>query len=322
MSTKLNTPTSKPAPMPSGAAWAYTHRGYAFRSSLRRLSQSRFGTLLTLLMLGITLALPAAMLFLLDDAGRLPIDTDKGQSLTAYLNPSVPDLDGAALASDIARRANVQSTDYISRAEALETFRDHAEVGTALDVLETNPLPGAIIVYPLLEGQGKEALERLATELESLPRIELVQMDLLWVDRLTAVFNLARQLFSILALLLAATALIVIGNTVRLEMLKGRREMEVAQLLGARKRFVLRPFLYLGTLYGMLGGLFAVLIALLLHGLLREPVSHLARTYGSTYELATPGIGIIFPLLASIAVMALIVAWITAVWRYRNTAPE
>jgi len=303
----------------SGPAWSYTHRGYALRRGFSRLTQSRIGTFLTLIMLGVTLALPAVMLFLLDDADRLPVDTEKGQSITAYLNPSVPDLDGAALAADIARRASVISTDYISRTEALETFREHAEVGPALEVLETNPLPGAIIVYPHIDGQGKEALTRLAAELEGLPRVDLVQMDLVWVDRLTAVFTLAKKLASLLGLLLAATALIVIGNTVRLEMLKGRREMEVAQLLGAKRGFVLRPFLYLGSLYGLLGGAFAILIALTLHSLLKSPVSELARAYGSTYSLSTPGNGIIMPLLALITVLALLVAWITALWRYRGT---
>jgi len=306
----------------AGPGWSYSHRGYALRRSLQQLTHSRAGSLLTLLMLGVTLALPAIILFLLADAGQIPLDTEKGQSLTLYLNPALPDLEGAELAADIARRAAVKSTDYISRAEALATFSEHAEVGDALAVLESNPLPGAIVVYPNLDGQGQDAAQRLATDLKKLPAVELVQQDLVWVERLAAVLALARQLMMVLGTMLAATALIVIGNTVRLEMLRQRREMEVTRLLGAKRRFVLRPFLYLGTLYGLLGASTAVLLAMLLHSLLRAPVQRLADAYGSGFRLSVPQIGNIMPFLISITLLALLVAWITALWRFRKLQPE
>lgn len=304
--------------LPSGSAWSYTHRGYAFKRAWQQLKQSRLGTFLTLLMLGITLALPAIFLFLLIDADRVPLGADNGKSLTVYLNPAVPDLDGAELAADIALRASVAATDYISREEALTTFQEHAEVNNAIDVLESNPLPGAIIVYPHPDAQSQEALAILASELEKLPRVDVVQMDLVWVERLAAVLELGKKLISFLGLLLVATALIVIGNTVRLEMLRQRREMEVTELLGARRGFVIRPFLYLGALYGALGSLIAVIIAVLLHSLLTPSIQRLASAYGSSFELTSPGISTIAPYVAGFTILGLIIAFTTSLWRHHQ----
>lgn len=302
----------------SGPAWSYTHRGYALKRAWQQLKQSRLGTFLTMMMLGITLALPAIFLFLFIDAERVPLDTDNGKSLTVYLNPKVPDLDGAELATDIALRATVAATDYISRDEALATIQEHAELDDAMGVLESNPLPGAIIVYPHPDAQSRDALSLLANDLESLPRVDLVQMDLIWVERLAAVMELAKRLITFLGVLLAATALIVIGNTVRLEMLRQRREMEVSELLGARRAFVIRPFLYLGAIYGALGSFVAVVFALLLHSLLGPSVKRLASAYGSPFELTPPSITIIIPYIIGFMLLGLFIALTTSLWRYRQ----
>lgn len=271
-------------------SWSYTHRGYALLHSFRQLSRSRFATLLTLAVLGIAMTLPVVFLFLSDDIQQIPIDIGRGQSLTLYLDPTVSDLDGAAIAAEIEKRAAVASIDYVSRDEALATFQAHTEFEGALELLNENPLPAAIVVYPDTANQNSAAIELLAKQLTALPNVERVQFDLQWVERLEAVVSLGRISVLVLAVLLTLTALMVIGNTIRLEMLRRARETEVARLLGATQRFVSRQFIYLGALYGLLGGIIAVLSAIGIQHIMNQPIKRLAAAYGSQFSLSPPSL--------------------------------
>lgn len=274
----------------SRARWHYGPRGHALHRSLHQLRARPLSTLTTLLALGITLALPALVLFTADTIAELGSRTVGGESLTLYLDPSLDDLDGATLAAALAERADVSGTRYISRDEALATFRERSDVDEALDVLGDNPLPGAIVVRAERSGDGRAASESggdgdgadlaaLADELGALPGVERVQLDLRWVQRLRAVLALAQRLAALLAAFLMLSALLVITNTVRLELARRRDELELARLLGGSGAFIYRPLFYTAALYGLLGGLLAAAFALAALSFLAGPAAELARLY-------------------------------------------
>ena len=296
-------PNALADPTPARRRWAYGRRGYALAQSLGQLRARPLASALTLLALGVTLALPALVLFCagaLDELGGRALE---GESVTAYLDPGTADADGAALAESLRDRRDVRDTRHVTRAEALATFRENSDVGDALDALGANPLPGAVIVYP---GVGSSATggggaddpgdglvdeartRRLARELEALPGVERVQVDLLWVQRLRAALELARRVAILLGGFLVLTALLVITNTIRLELARRRRELDVSRLLGASGLFLYRPVFYTGILYGLLGGLLACAFALLALQLLRGPAGELAALYGSAFRLPLP----------------------------------
>ncbi|MGQ7846828.1 permease-like cell division protein FtsX [Granulosicoccus sp. 3-233] len=272
----------------AGPRWTYTKRGYALAQSLRQLKRHKFASLITLLVLGITLALPVMLLFASSALQQLSSRSIDGESLTAYLQESVSDLDGAALAVQWASMEGVRDTRYISRDEALAVFRENSDIGAAIDALGSNPLPGAIIVFPDGNILRAGAVESLAATLRQNEAVERVQFDLRWIRRLQAVVSLIQLVGGLLALFLTLTALLVIGNTIRLELLRRRSEMEVASLLGAGSFFMNRPILYIGALYGLLGGVVASIIAVIAFNAIKQPADDLSSLYESTFRLSHP----------------------------------
>lgn len=266
----------------------YTQRGYALRQSLKQFKRYKFASTTTLIVLGITLALPIILLFAGNALQQLGTRNLEGESLTAYLQTDLSDLQGAQLAEDWLGRPGIRSTRYISQDEALSLFREKSDIGEAISILGTNPLPGAIMVFPDSNALSSGRVDNLLAELQALPSVNRIQMDLRWVKRLQAVVALIQLVGGLLAGFLTLTALLVIGNTIRLELLRRRSEMEVANLLGASRAFMNRPILYTGALYGFLGGLVACFIALLSFYAIREPAHELSSLYESSFQLLMP----------------------------------
>ena len=272
-----------------GPRWSYGARGHALFRSLRQLTARPLASTATLLALGVVLALPALLLFSVGVLDALAARTVGGESLTLYLDPATDDLEGAALTREIADRPGIDRTRYISRDEALATFRENSDVGDALDALGANPLPGAVVVHPDVANLDDVTIGALARSLEALPDVERVQIDLDWVRRLAAAVALIGRIGTLAGGFLVLTALLVITNTIRLELARRRAELEVSHLLGASGLFVHRPTLYTGALYGFLGGLVACVLALVALLLVRAPATELARLYGSGFRLPLPG---------------------------------
>lgn len=272
----------------SGRRWTYSRRGYALAQSLRQLKRHKLASIGTLLVLGITLSLPVILYFASATLASLSQRSIQGESLTAYLTSTVSDLDGAQLANDWLARPGIDHTEYVSRDQALAMLGEATDIRDAIEALGTNPLPGSIIIYPAENAQNPSQIESLAKAVRELPQVDQVQLDLRWVKRLNAVVSLVKWIGGLLAGFLTLTALIVIANTIRLELSRRRAEMEVASLLGATNGFVNRPILYTGALYGFLGGLAACTIALITLNAIRSPADDLSSLYQSSFTLSMP----------------------------------
>ena len=155
--------------------------------------------------------------------------------------------------------------------------------GAALDALEENPLPHALVVRPT--GDSREQIEALADDLAELDETDLVQVDTAWVERMRAMLLLVARAVDLATVLLALAVVLVIGNTIRLEINNRRTEIEVVKLVGGSDAFIRRPFLYMGLCYGLSGGLLAMLTIVLSLFALAGPTRALAGLYGSSFEL-------------------------------------
>lgn len=296
----------------TGPRYAYSAHGYAWRRTLSTLAARPLSSSLSLAVLGLVLALPILLFFVAAALETTRGDNDGGgATLTAYLDIALNDLDGAALSAQLAQRAGIQSTRYISRDEALATFQAESDLGDALELLDENPLPGAIVIVPERTTNGAAPIQALADSLGALDTIDEIRYDLQWVERLHAVASLLRIAALLLAGFLTLTALLVIANTIRLELLARRAEQEVCHLLGASTRFTHRPFVYAGLVYGVIGGLLATGMALLAFGILKAPADQLASLYGSDAGLHWPaGTQLaLFPVAG--ALLGLLGAWVT-----------
>lgn len=295
----------------AGPRWSYRHRGYALAQALQQLKQQRLASLTTLMVLGIALALPTLLLFVSVTLHSLASRSLEGESLTLYLNPSIDALAGAALADQLRTRADVRETRFISPEQALETLQRESDLGDAVNALGTNPLPAAIVVFPDVDAITRDStmaltVDALVDEFSTTPSVARVQVDLRWVRRLQAVVELIRVVGGLLGAFLLLTALLVIGNTIRLELLKRQREQEVATLLGASRYFLNRPMLYTGAMYGLLGGLIGILLAIAALLLIRQPAMELANLYDSAFSLPMPSISLMALVLAISTLLGLL----------------
>jgi len=299
-----------------GSRWSYTHRGYALTQSVRQLRERSWATLTTLFVLGTTLALPAVFWFGSASLSSLINRSVGEESITLYLSLRVDDLTGAKLATEWRDLNSVRNTTYVSRSEALALFQEQNDLDDAIAALGANPLPGAVIVYPEIDPAASgdatvAAVEDLAKRFAGLNAVERVQVDLDWVRRLQSALTLFRVIVSMLAGLLTLTALLVIGNTVRLELLRRQREMEVSTLLGASRSFLNRPILYTGTLYGLLGGAVAAVLATVAYSFIKTPADQLAAQYASSFRLALPSGGQFLTIIAIATALGFLGAIVT-----------
>jgi len=269
-------------------AWLARHL-QTLVGSLGRLSQQPIATALTVLVMGIALALPACLDVLVRNAQAAGGSWDRALDVSVYLKQSVDADSAARLADKLRQRSDVKAVQLIKADEALQEFREHSGFGEALAALSNNPLPHTLVVTPAENGASPTALATLRDELGKLSEVEVVQLDTDWVQRYLAMLDTVRRLVTMVAVLLAVGVVVIVGNTIRLDIQNRRDEIEVTKLVGGSDAFVRRPFLYCGVWYGLGGGLLAWLVVTVAVALLAGPVQRIAGLYGSTFNLSGLG---------------------------------
>ncbi len=261
-----------------------------FFYSLGQLTRTPVATFLTVAVIGITLALPAGLYVAIENVQRLASGWEDNGQISLFLKQDVPGAAIEKLADKIRRLPAVSWVDYVSREAALTEFKRLSGFGEALNALERNPLPAVLVVHPAATHAHPDKLQALLKDLRRFNEVDIAQIDLDWVRRLHAMLELARQGVLILAAGLAIAVLLIIGNTIRLAVLNRRDEIEITKLIGGTNAFIRRPFLYTGTLQGLLGALLAWLLVGLGLLLLADPINDLAGLYGSRFEAENLGI--------------------------------
>ena len=288
----------------------------ALFGTLGQLARAPVATALTLAVLGVTLALPTTLYVALDNLGRLGGDMQRGAQLSLFLKRSLGEDEALRLAQQLRAMREVASVDYISRAAALEEFRRLSGFGAALEALRDNPLPAVLVVRPVSDDPA--AAEELRERLAALPGVELAELDLAWLKRLAAILDIAERAILILAGLLGAAVLLIVGNTTRLAVISRRDEIEVIGLVGGTAAFIRRPFLYSGLLQGFVAGLLAWLLVALSVWLVSGPVEQLTSLYGTPAGLRGLGLGGGLMLAVAGAALGWLGARVAVGWQLRR----
>ena len=309
---QANTATAGPR---SGVGiWLDQHL-YSFVASLGRVLRRPWTTLLTIGVMAVALALPLGLGLALDNLRHFAGNVEQSREIDLFLKPDVAALRAQAIASELGGRADVAKVELRTPEQGLAEFRARSGLGEALDALEENPLPFLLVITP------KEKYPTLVAMLERLPETGLLQHDAAWRERLEGWLGFGARLAWVLAALFGLGALLVVGNTVRLDIQSRREEIGVLQLLGATDGFIRRPFIYLGAWYGLAaGGLALGLLAAAAYAL-RAPLQALANSYGSGFVL-----GGLDPLRAACFLLAATVigwlgAWLVTGHFLRQTRP-
>ena len=302
------------------ASWALLHVSTAI-AALVRLARHPFASLMTILVIAVTLALPSAMHLLIKNAQSVSATWDSALDFSIYLQADTSINDARRLADLIQQRADVEQVTLISSDEALAEFRDQSGFGEALDHLTVNPLPHTLVVRPGSAGTAV-MISLLHEELGNLPEADIVQVDTEWVRRFHAILDILQRSIAIGAALLGAAIIVIIGNTIRLDIQNRHEEIEVTKLIGASDAFVRRPFLYSGLWYGLGGGLFA--LALVRYGLyaIEAPVTRLAGLYNSPFSILALDLAESLLIICAGATLGLAGSWVAAARHMRRIEPR
>lgn len=253
-------------------------------ASLGRLARAPFSSLTTMLVIGITLALPAALHLGVRNVQGLSGGWESAVDFSVFFVMDIDEAAARTLGELIVSRADIESLEFVSADAARDQFSNDPVFAATLASLETNPLPHGLIVRPKAT-LSQASIDALRSDLANLPEIDRVQLDTDWVQRFNAMLSLIERAVQIFAGLLAVAILIIIGNTIRLDIQNREQEIVVTKLVGASNGFVRRPFLYTGFCYGLAGGLLALVLVWIMLSLLDDPVQQLAGLYATGYEL-------------------------------------
>jgi len=258
--------------------------------SLGRLWSHPFATLLTILVIGIALALPACLHVLVQNVRVASGGWSNALDISVYMKPAATLEQAKQAAERVRKRRDVESVTLIEADAALAEFRRGSGFGEALDALKSNPLPHALVVRPAEGFRDPAQVGTLSAELRAFEGVDIVQLDTAWVSRFNAILDVVRRVVLLAVGLFALGVLVIVGNTIRLDIENRRDEIEVTKLVGGSDAFVRRPFLYNGVWYGLGGGLVAWLIVTVVIAVLGEPVQRIAGLYGSRFSLAGLGL--------------------------------
>ena len=305
---------------PAVEAWLARH-AQTFLGSLGRLIRHPLATAMTVAVIAVALALPLLLNVLLQNTRMLSSHWNQAFDVSVYLTRKADADRAQALAKQLRARPDVAAVRVITADQALAEFRDSSGFGKALDALESNPLPNTLVVTPTVTASTVQATTALKTSIEAQRDVDAVQLDTDWVQRLNAMLEVVRRVLWLFGGLLGLSVVLVVGNTIRLDILNRSAEIEVMKLVGATDGFARRPFLYSGVWYGFAGGLGAVVVIAVAVALLGAPLEHLASLYGSQFHLTGLRFGSVVRILGLSIALGWLGSWIAATRHIRAVEP-
>ena len=267
------------------ATWLRHHR-LEMKRSIRELFEAPAASLMTITVLAVALALPVAFHTTLKNTEQLASNMDKASRITLFLKLGSNDVEVQKLAINLSLRQDIVDIETITPEQGLKEFEERSGFGDSLEYLDNNPLPYVLIVTPSSRYESADNAATLLQEFSKLRLVDKAQLDLEWIKRLQAIMELSRRGIEALNILFALAVILVVGNTIRLSIHSRKDEIKVVKLVGATNGFIRRPFLYSGIWFGLGGAIVAWLMLVFALNFLEQPVSELARAYGSEFALS------------------------------------
>jgi len=290
--------------------------------SLGKLYRTPFATVFTLLMIAVALALPAILYVLLNNVHSITQKWDDAGQISIFLPTQTSEVAIQQLQEKLSNHSQIESLEYLPAARALEEFSKRSDFGELLKGLPDNPLPPTLIVTPVRSAKHSDALHKLKKEFLAFDNVEQVQLDMQWLQRLQAITEIIRRIITAIGIMLGLSVLLVVGNSIRLDIENRRAEIEVTKLIGGSDRFIRRPFLYGGIWFGFLGGLLALLLIFIVLFAVRPATQELVNLYSSDFKLLLPTFKQSILLLASSIFLGLLGSWIAVGHRIAKIQPS
>ncbi len=285
---------------------------YSFFSSLGTLLSHRIGTIMTVLVLGIAMVLPLGLYVAMNNLHGVDLQAEEWGAITVLIKPSVSETEVMEFMQVVEDRSDATAT-AITPQQGMEEFSQASGFGSALEVLESNPLPWVLLVTP--QAKSEQALpglvKNLGLWLESSEIVDSVQLDYKWLQRLAGLLALGNAIVSILSVMFSLAVVVVIANTIRMDVANRSDEIEVLSLVGAGNGFIRQPFLYSGFWYGLMGAGVALVLLNLCLGYLQTPLESLLDAYGNTFVVRGLGFSKALLVLSVGGLLGFLGAWIS-----------
>jgi cell division transport system permease protein len=267
-----------------------------------------FTSVFTILTIAVVLLLPTLLHMGLNSAQTASSNLASNFNVTLFLKRDVSEPKALDLRQRLEKYGEIRSVKYISAAQGLKEFASRTGLGTAVDKLPNNPLPATLVITPRTP-ISEAKLVQLKTQLLTNPEVETVRLDIEWAEKFTKMVLIAKRLGFVVNILLASAVLFVVGNTIRLAIENKKNEIEISRLMGATDRFIRRPFLYTGFLYGFLGATCSWVALSIIVAWLLPPIQTLSKLYNFHIPTGLVPIDIVLILLATGAAVGLVGAW-------------
>lgn len=295
---------------------------YAWHNAMQDLKSTPLATFLTVMVIAISLTLPGVCYMVYKNVHSAAAQYYPSPQITVYLEKTLNDETAAQVVSQLQAQQGVEKVNYLSREEALGEFRNWSGFGSALDMLEENPLPAVVIVMPKLDFQSIAALNSLRDRLAQVTGVNEARMDDSWYARLTSLTTLIGRVATMIGILMVAAVFLVIGNSVRLSIFVRRDTINVQKLIGATDGFILRPFLYGGALLGFGGALLSLIFSEIMILRLSSAVAEVAKVFGTQFELSGLDFDECVLMLLICSMIGWAAAWLATVQHLRHFTPE
>ncbi|WGL95708.1 permease-like cell division protein FtsX [Arsenophonus nasoniae] len=281
---------------------------YAWLNTLADMLRQPLATFLTVAVIAISITLPSLCYIVWKNVSQAAQQWYPTPQLTVYLDKSLDEKGAEQTVAGLRQLDGVKSVNYLSREEAMIEFRNWSGFGTALDLLEENPLPAVAIITPKIDFQNSQSLINLRNKVGQLAGIEDVRMDDSWFTRLAALTGLIGQIALVIGILMIMAVFLVIGNSIRLNIFARRDTINVMKLIGATDGFIMRPFLNGGIILGFLGALLSLILSALLVWQLTDIVTQVAGVFGTTFHIQ----GLLWDEVLLIILVAAMIGWLAA----------
>lgn len=300
------------------ASWR-EHHGWSAAASLRRLMSRPIGTLLTVAVMAIALALPLTFYLLLGNLQKMGEALGQNQTISVFLQPGQSAAAADLAAKQLRERPEVAAVTVKTPDQGMDELAKMQGFTGALHALDANPLPFVLEVLPKPDASA-DGVDRLVSDMRDIKGVDQVQDAGSWRQRLEALLGVGQRAVLILAGLLGVAVLLVVGNTVRVDIASRSEEIGVLMLVGASRAFVRRPYLYAGIWYGLFSGVLAAGFAVLVELALADPVARLGQVYAGKLHIDVLPVW----LLAAVPVAAAVLGWLGArlvsAWQLRKAA--
>ena len=291
-------------------------------TSLGEILRTPLASFMTIAVLGISITLPGTLHVLVKNLNNISADTRQAAEISLFLQEDIQSAEIQQLIKRLRVWPEIESLVFVSQEDALEEFRQLSGFGDAVDYLETNPLPNVLLVYPEQKFDSPTAAQALLDKMLQQREVDSGKMDIEWLERLHAILAVANELVTMISMLLFFAVILIVGNTIRLNIFNKRNEILVMKLVGATDSFIQRPFLYTGFWYGFLGGVIAWITISILLWWMSSSIKNILSLYHQDFELAGLDFSTLMTMLAISVFMGLAGSGISVARYVKQIEPQ